>query len=106
MTAMMRGMTAVVGLVLVALDPAISPPTGDFDVVRYAITQGGLLAVVLVLLWTYRRDLMRQMSDKNDRIAVMTDIVQAATTALTRYADACDRMARAVENLERGERRH
>ena len=98
---MIRGFAAAAVLMMAAFDPAMSQPTGDFDVVRYAITQGGLLAVVLVLLWTYRRDLMRQLSEKDDRLKVMTELVQGATTALTRSADACDRMARAVENLER-----
>jgi hypothetical protein len=83
------------------LATAAEPIVGDADLVRYAITQGGLLAVVLVLLWSYRRDSMRMLLERENRLAVMTELVQASTAALTRSAEACERMARAVENLER-----
>lgn len=88
-------------LVFAAIEPAIA---SDTDLVRYAITQGGLLAVVIVLLWNYRRDAMRQLSSKDEQLAVMIELVKLSTTALTRSSDACDRMARAAENLERRDR--
>lgn len=94
---MLRG----IGLSFALLIAALEPMSGETDLVRYAITQGGLLAVVLVLLWSYRRDAMRQLSEKDERLAVMTELVRLSTAALTRSADASERMARAVENLDR-----
>jgi hypothetical protein len=78
--------------------------SGDGDLVRYALTQGGLLAVVLVLLWFYRRDSRRIASDKNVKIDVLIAIVQNSTAALTRNAEGAAAVARALENLERRHR--
>lgn len=112
---MLRGF----GLSLALIVAAVEPLAGDTDLVKYAVTQGGLLAVVLVLLWSYRRELKRQLDDKEaererqleekekeldekeQRLQVFMTLVTQSTTALTRSADACDRMARAAENLER-----
>jgi hypothetical protein len=47
-----KGIAAAAATGLFALDTVTAEP----DVLRYAITQGGLFAVVLVLLWSIRRD--------------------------------------------------
>lgn len=78
------------------LEPLASQP----DLVKYAITQGGLLAVVLVLIWSNRVDAKR----KDERLEVMTNLVATATQALTKASETSDRLARAVENLERRQR--
>lgn len=83
---------ATIGTLLLALEP---PFTSDLDLWRYVITQGGLLVVVLILLWGIRA----QLKGKDERLAVMTDLVREATAAQTQSADAVHRMARAVEIL-------
>lgn len=79
------------------LQGVVEPLTAEPDLLRYAITQGGLLAVVLVLLWSIRLESRR----KDDRLAVLTKLVADSTAALTKNTEQGDRLARAVENLER-----
>lgn len=99
---MLRATALTVALGMAALEPVLPAlPGDDYSLVKYAITQGGLVLVVIVLLWSYRRDFTRVLGEQQDRLAVMTELVQLSTTALTRSADASDRMARAVENMER-----
>lgn len=93
---MIRASFASGALLLASLEPVMS----DTDLGRYAITQGGLLFVVLVLLWSYRRDNLGALKEREDQIRVMADMVSKSTEALTKSADASERMARAVENLE------
>lgn len=94
---MTRGLVAALFTVAIAVEPL----TNDTELMRYAITQGGLLFVVLVLLWSYRRDNLGALKEREDQIKVMADMVSQSTAALTKSADASDRMARAVESLER-----
>ena len=76
---MVRGFAASAVVALAAVEPIV----GDVDLYKYAITQGGLLAVVLVLLWSYRRDFKRIVDDQQARLGVMTELVQCSATALT-----------------------
>ncbi|HEX4346391.1 MAG TPA: hypothetical protein VHZ73_02400 [Vicinamibacterales bacterium] len=80
-------------IVAAAIEPALTPP--DMDFTRYAMTQGGLLVVVLVLLWGIRREL----TGKDSQITVLTQLVKDSTQAQTSTADALDRVSRAVEVL-------
>lgn len=93
---MLRGMFLSVTLLVATLEPVL----GDPDLVKYGMTQGGLLAVCLVLLWWIRKDNQR----KDDRMELMTQLVADSTAALTKNSDASDRVARALENLERRHR--
>lgn len=95
---MTRGIAATGMLMAFAVDAASPEST---DLMRYAITQGGLLAVVLVLLWSYRKDTLSVLHEQEDRLKVLTDLVTQSTGALMKSADASERMARAVENLNR-----
>lgn len=93
---MIRGTLVATALIAATIEPAMP----DFDLTRYAITQGGLLAVDLVLLWWIRQDLRR----KDDRLDVMTKLVADSTAALTRNTEVSERVARALDNLERRHR--
>lgn len=100
---MMRGLTISMMLVAAALEPVMGSP----DLVKYAITQGGLLFVVLVLLWFYRRDLLRISQHDEDKASVLVTLVQQNTQAMTQAAaastaneQAANRLASAVERLE------
>lgn len=85
----------------IVIAAALEPAMPDLDLTHYVVTQGGLLAVVLILLWTLRKDYQGILREQGERLKVMTDLVTASTVALTRSADATERMARAVENLDR-----
>lgn len=69
-------------------------PVSDVELWRYAVTQGGLLIVVLVLFWAYRRD-------SQERYQTMVQLVSQNTSASQKAADASERVAIAVERLER-----
>lgn len=100
------------GLIATALIVATLEPTGvgaDVDLTKYAITQGGLLAVVFVLLFFYRRDFMRKQKSDEDQIAILTSLVEKNTTALvatgstlTANEKATHRLSRAIEGMGRG----
>lgn len=95
----MLGMSLVVA--------AAEPLLGEVDLAKYALTQGGLLIVVLVLIWLQRRDNERISKKDEEKIVVLTDLVRASTVAMTHAAEASiasekanHRLARAVERLE------
>lgn len=86
----------------------VEPLAGGPDIVRYAITQGGLLLVVLVLLWQIKADARRKEQDlraegnhKDERLEVMTTLVGKTVEAMTRQSETSERVALALENLER-----
>lgn len=70
------------------LPPAVSEP----DLLRYALTQGGLLGVALVLLYFYRRDITQQIARKDERLEYFASMVAANTAAMERMATAVERL--------------
>src|SRR4051812_22149918 len=96
---MVRAVSAAFMILAVAVDP-ILPQVGDVDLVKYAVTQGGLLAVVLVLMWSYRRDWQRTLSEERDRSSATLTLAKETTFALTRSTEICERLTKAVEKLE------
>ena len=74
---MIRGMTATTMLLAVGIDSTLAEP----DLLRYAMTQGGLLLVVIVLFWSYRRDFLRIQARDDEKIAILTDLVAKSTIA-------------------------
>lgn len=99
---MIRGLLATT----LVLATAVEPVANDSDLLRYAMTQGGLLAVVLILLWSYRKDMIGKLTDRDDHLVVMTAIVSKSTEAQLKSAEAVERMARALEimNVRREDR--
>lgn len=105
---MLRAVVLSSLLVATTLEGASPEP----ELLRYAITQGGLLAVVFVLLFFYRRDFMRsQATDREealisrDQMEMFRTLVGESTAAITRGAESSERVARALENLQRGNHR-
>lgn len=66
-------------------------PVSEPDFVRWALTQGGLVVALLIIAWSYRRDLVHIIRDQDSKVQVLTALVQEATAAQTRVADAIDR---------------
>lgn len=87
----------VVGLLI--MQGIVEPLSHEPDVIKYAITQGGLLLVVLVLLWFIRTRAEAESKRKDDRLEALTALVVSSTTALTKNNETSERLARAVENL-------
>jgi hypothetical protein len=101
---MFRGLTLTATLLFATLEPVLG---GETDLPRYAITQGGLLAVVLVLLW-YIRELHKQRDGASDQtIESLTSIVAETNVSMQKNISvgeaqekAIDRLAHAVERLD------
>ncbi len=91
----LAAMTGTLGIF--ALESVADQP----DMLRYAVTQGGLLTAFLVLLYFYRKDFQSDRDRASDRITVLTDLVQRASEAHTKSADAQMVQARAIEELTR-----
>lgn len=88
---------------------------GEIDLVKWAFTQGALALVLMVVLWSYRRDYARiqalgerdsaaQIATSNAQIAMLTTLVGDCKAAIERSAaqsaateKAIHRLARALE---------
>lgn len=92
--------TMVLSGLLFAVGEAV-PVTDETGLVRYAVTQGGLLAVVLVLLYFQRQNEKDRASRAQDRIDTLVGIVEKSSDAHVANAVAIQRLATAVENFER-----
>lgn len=109
---MIRGLTIASVLLATAVEPTTM--LGDGDLVRYAITQGGLFGVSLVLLWAFRKEFRRQLEDerartaaadhRTDQVMQLVALTNAAMTKSAAWAEAQEkathRLARAIEKLE------
>ncbi len=52
------------------------------DILRWVLTQGGLAVVVLVVLWSYRKDLTRIQAKDQEKTELLIDLVRNVTVAL------------------------
>lgn len=93
---MLRGLTITAMLVFATMEPGLE----QVDLVKYAVTQGGLFAVVVVLLFFYRRDFKRFQEKDEEKVALLLQIVTNNATVLNSNVEATHRLARAVENLD------
>lgn len=106
---MLRSLTLSSALVIATLEPAL-----ESDPFRYSITQGGLLAVVLVLLWYIRNRHRDELAQEKDRtaaaessIATLIELVGDTKATMQKNISvgeaqekAIHRLARAVERIE------
>lgn len=88
------------------MDAASNP-----DLFKWAVTQGGLVLVVLVVFWTYRRDLQRIAAKDAEKLEIMTDLVgetkgaiQASTAQSAATEKSVHRLSRAIEGMNQGRR--
>jgi hypothetical protein len=72
-------------------------PVEDISLVKYAVTQGGLALVLLVVFWSYRRDLSRIEARDQEKLQIVTVLVEKNTAALVNAEATNARLARAVE---------
>lgn len=92
-----RGTLLVAVLGMAMTEPIIAEP----DLFRYAFTQGGLLIVVLILLWSYRKDSLGALMFERERVSVLTDLVASTREASVRSADAIAVQAKSIDALAR-----
>jgi hypothetical protein len=100
---MVRGTLILTALMVATLEPVI----GDPDPMRYLVNQGGAWVVVAVMLYFYRRDMHRWASKDEEKVSILTTLVEKDTAASSRVAAAIEanekaqhRVARALERME------
>lgn len=85
------------------------------EMVTRIVTQGGAVAVLLVVLWSYRRDFFKKIDDKDRELQerreeknTLQAVLDKSTAAITSSAiatanqtSATHRLARTVEGIER-----
>lgn len=102
----MRTFTLVGSLIALMLDTIAIPAGGDESLIHYGITQGGLLAVVLVLIYLRQQDI-KQWKVENDkrhfdnleRIGILTDIAARSAVASETSANSGRENAQAIQRL-------
>jgi hypothetical protein len=110
----MKGLSIATMLLASTMETVGTEP----DLVKYGITQGGLLAVVMVLLFFYRRDFLgekdrlerekERAAEKAELATAKTDaktdvlmrLVSENTVAMSRSVDAIRQLADVVERLD------
>jgi len=78
--------------------------TSQFELLKYAVTQGGLFLLLLLLVWQYRRDFMRREESTKTQSDQLVSLVKDNTRALSENTEATKRVARAMESGRRPER--
>ena len=97
----------------------------DQDFIKWAVTQGGLTLVLILVLWQYRRDFFRRADDEKRRTdewksahastqlekRELRDVLEANAKAMSEHAtatalntEATNRVARGIEMLVPGVR--
>jgi hypothetical protein len=73
-------------------------PTSTIDPAAI-LQQGGFFAVLLVVLYFYRRDYGRLVSEKDAYITQLIEMVRNGTRVLSEHNEVSGRIARAVEHM-------
>jgi hypothetical protein len=70
--------------------PGVSVPVPEApgDLLRWALTQGGLVVVLLVILWSYRKDFMSTLQQQRDVTTQMAAALKEASGALATHSEA------------------
>lgn len=66
-----------------------SGPTASSEIqlLQWGVTQGGLVLVILVVVWSYRRDFHRLFNAERDRTAELMIALQGSSAALSTHAE-------------------
>jgi hypothetical protein len=92
-----KGVVFLLALFLISVRAAAQVPAAapsgaigqtEIQLAQWAVTQGGLVLVVLVVIWSYRRDFHRIFQAESERTQALLSTVQASTAALTMHAEA------------------
>jgi hypothetical protein len=75
----------------------VAPAVDETSLVKYAITQGGLAVVLLIVFWSYRRDLGRIELRDQEKLQIVVTLVEKNTAAQVTLEQTSARLARAIE---------
>lgn len=69
------------------------------DLAKWAMTQGGLVVVTLVILWSYRRDFKRVIEAQQQELGVVTELVRDSSRHIAESAASQQALAQAHREL-------
>lgn len=92
--------TVILSTTLFALGE-VATPTDGLGLIQTGLQQGGLLAVVLVLLYFQRQNEKEKAARSQESISTLIGIVEKASDSQVANALAIQRLATAVENLRK-----
>lgn len=102
----MRTFTLVGTLFALLVDPLTSPSVPEGDWLHYGISQGGMFAVCIVLIYLRQQDAKKQQTDNDKRhednlekIQILTDIAARSAVASETSANAGRENATAIQRL-------
>ena len=80
-------------------DEIVASPEASSQLIRWAITQGGPSVLVIVIGWSYRRDLLGVIVRKNEEIAAQWEQNKLIVEMVRQTAQTNERLTAAVEAL-------
>lgn len=87
-------------MIALGMEPIATVPMVDPDAfMRYAVTQGGLLCVVLVLLWHLRSEQKRKDKESASQIEVLTTLVGDTKATMQRQISVGEAQEKAMHRL-------
>ena len=95
------GLYLVASSVAMAQTPAVAHAgfEPDADLVKWGITQGGLVLVTLVILWSYRKDFKTLLSEEHQKTEVLARLVAENSEAKAVHAETLRELVRVIDNL-------
>ena len=64
-----------------------SNSSSEFQLLQWGVTQGGLVLVIMVVVWAYRRDFQRLFNAESIRTTELMTALQASSEALSTHAE-------------------
>lgn len=74
---------------------------GEMEILKWALTQGGVVLVLLIVVWSYRRDFTRLMARDDEKIAILTELVGQTRASMEGHRAVIEGLQRAVDELRR-----
>lgn len=92
-----RGVLATIAILAFSVNglwAQVSAPqstASEPEFLKWALTQGGLVIVVLIIGWSYRRDLVWVAKQEEEKAKILTDLVEKSTAAMTKASESIAR---------------
>jgi hypothetical protein len=101
-----RSLAVIVCIVLFSMNAAYAQAATTYSIqgtesefLKWALTQGGLTVVVLILFWSYRRDTGRLLVEAHERNLAVREALHEATAAMAAHTEASRQQIQAFGQL-------
>lgn len=97
--AYVAGIFLLLSSVGLAQDADGSRLSTDLDLLKWAVTQGGLVLVTLTILWSYRKDFRSLLAEEHQRVEILSQLVRDCTSASAAQAETLRELTRVIDNM-------